>query len=313
MKRWNLFLAALCVAAAPKTSNAGDRPAGKGPCNSAADCADDVCVEVNDTSYCSRQCGACPPGMYCDAKLFSMTGLKVCLKGTTAEPAKPRTPPRVPCTSDDQCPGTLICAEMLGKRDCTIPCDDDAQCRMPRAAGMSVDFWGCRLDEAQRGRKACLPKQACIQNPMACVDVDPDAVVGMAEGVMKMAQQMERGLDEATDPGFDAEPEPTPPAAAPPPKPRGMDEARFAQLLAQVREEDFEDERNAVLNTAAADNRFTCEQVGRILEVIDFGDERLSALRILAPKRVDRENSHTLLRHFEFDDEKKAAQKILSR
>ena len=44
-----------------------------------------------------------------------------------------------------------------------------------------------------------------------------------------------------------------------------------------------------------------------------MGDEKLSALRILASRIADKENSHTILGHFSFDDEKEEAKQILTR
>ena len=51
--------------------------------------------------------------------------------------------------------------------------------------------------------------------------------------------------------------------------------------------------------------------VQRILDVISFGDERVKAVEILAPVIVDKENSHTVLKHLDFDDEKAKVRALL--
>lgn len=309
MKKLLLTLITLSALASPALAQ---KPSGKGPCQDAAQCAGGVCVEVNDASYCTQTCGACPAGMYCDAKLFALTGLEICLRGTKAAPVQPKEPPRVPCSSDDQCPGALICAEMMGQRDCTLPCESDDVCRAPETTGMRLDFYSCQLDAGQRGRKACLPKKACLSNPMSCMTMSPGAMTGMVEGAVNMAQSIEQsvGSDDVSM-GI----EEAPPAAADPAarrtRLRPMAKDRFEVLLAQLNQESFEEERNAILSTAARRNFFTAAQVKRVLQPLSFGDEKLSALRILAPKIVDKENNHTILASFTFEDEKVAARAIL--
>ena len=274
---------------------AARRPTGKGPCKEPAQCRKGVCVEINEDSYCSQTCGRCPAGMYCDDKLFGMMNLKVCVKGSLEEPPKPKSPPKLPCKTDDQCPGALICAQMMGQRDCTIQCTTDARCKMPEMMGVKFDFMACGLDEGRRGRKACLPKKECIANPMACMGVNSRTMGGM----MGMAGAMEQDMAGGSEPTA--------------PWKQAMSESRFNSLLGQVKDASFEDERTAVLDTASKRNYFNCDQVGRVLGVISFSDEKISALRILAPRLVDKENSHTILAHFEFDDDKQKARRILNK
>lgn len=293
----------------PNLAEAGKRPTGKGPCKDGARCREGVCVEVNGDAYCSKTCGDCPAGMYCDANLFAMVGMKVCLKGRSNAPVKPEAPPRLPCKTDDNCQGALICAQMMGHKDCTLPCATNRQCEMPEMMGVKMDFMSCQLDEGNRGRKACLPKRKCLANPASCMSMDPKATTDMMKGMMGMAQGMADGMNDAMGAN---EPAPEPMAApAVEPAHSAMSGSRFNKLLAQVKGAAFEDDRATILQTAARRNWFSCDQLGRIVAAISFGDEKVGAVRIIAPRLVDRENSHEVLSKFTFDDDRKAAAQIL--
>lgn len=290
------------------------RPTGKGPCKDAGQCRGGVCVEVNGDAYCSKTCGDCPAGMYCDERLFSAVGMKVCLRGRAKAPVEPKSPPRLPCKTDDNCQGALICAEMMGHRDCTLPCTTEAQCDAPEVMGVKMDFLSCQVDEGDRKRKACLPKKACMANPMQCMSMDPSATTGMVKGMMKMTQGLAKGMEEAMpedEDSADLTPSPAaPPAAAP--TEAAMSAKRFDKLLAQVKAAAFEDDRATILRTAAKRNHFTCGQLARIVEVIAFGDEKVDAVRIVATRLVDKENSHEVLSKFTFDDDRAEAARILN-
>jgi hypothetical protein len=241
------------------------------------------------------------------------------VKGSEEAPAKvEKAPPRIPCKTDKQCGDGLVCAQAFGVKDCTLPCTEEAQCKMPEMLGMKMDFMTCAADGANKKRKACLPKKECLANPMACMSMDPNAMAGAMGGVMGMAHAMEKSATATTTSTTvttttttTAAPAAAPAAAAP--AKAAMDDARFKELLEQVKGESFEDERNGVLETAASTNHFTCAQIGKVIDVISMGDEKVAALAILAPRRVDRENSHTLLAKFTFDDEKAQAKAILAK
>ncbi len=306
-----LLLTALAL---PVTAQAA-RPTGKGPCKDAGRCRGGVCVEVNGDSYCSEACGDCPAGMYCDARLFSAIGMKVCLRGTTNAPVKPEAPPRLPCKVDDHCQGALVCAEMMGHKDCTLPCKRNAQCEAPEIMGMKLDFLSCQLDEGNRARKACLPKRKCLSNPASCMSLNPGAMAGAMGGMIKMSEGLGHAMSQGNDEPQVIAPAPAGVIHAPKVEPahQAMSRSRFARLLAQVKDAAFADDRQTILGTAARRNWFTCDQLGQIVETISFGDEKVAAVRTLAPRLVDKENSHEILSKFTFDDDRAAAAKILDR
>ncbi len=310
-------------------------PTGKGPCTQPSTCADGLCVEIDHESYCTSACGRCPPGMYCDQTLFQEIGLAVCLRGTGQ--ARLEAPPRLPCARDDQCPGAMICAQKMGVRDCTIPCETDEQCAAPEVAGMRIDFMECAVDEAKRTRRACLPKESCIRAPMSCLGIDPTAMAASMHAGMQMAAATEQAAKaterreethqvvEVFPPGMGPTPMAQPIAPGPtlvpgrelpPPAPLGpvpMDPPRFQALLGSLKKVAFWDERKAILQTAVAHNYFTCDQVSRVVGLLSFGDEKIAAIRLLADRIVDPENSFMIISKLTFDDEKAAARRILTR
>ena len=90
-----------------------------------------------------------------------------------------------------------------------------------------------------------------------------------------------------------------------------MDPSAFQRLLQALETESFSDDRLELLRTTARENGFTVAQVARIMDLFDFGDDRVEVVRILYPRIVDPENAHLLLSHVEFSDEKEELRRIL--
>ncbi len=92
-----------------------------------------------------------------------------------------------------------------------------------------------------------------------------------------------------------------------------MGPAAFENLVRQLEEESFSDDKLEILRTAAEHNAFTVSQVARLMDLFDFGDDRVEVVRILKSRIVDPENAHELLSHVEFEDEKQALRELLQR
>lgn len=149
---------------------------GEGPCDSPEVCAGNVCVALIDGNnppvYCTQTCGSCPDGFYCDSSTFGLMGLSFCRFGSTpAEtPEPPSEPPRLPCKSDDECPGNSVCATYKGVRDCTIVCSEESDCTPPSLGGITMDLMQCAADQTEGvTRNVCLPDPNCFPNPMSCI------------------------------------------------------------------------------------------------------------------------------------------------
>jgi hypothetical protein len=97
----------------------------------------------------------------------------------------------------------------------------------------------------------------------------------------------------------------------PPEKVKAMEEPAFSSLLEQVKKTGFDDQRRKVIETAAANNRFTASQLGRLVDALPFAEGRMAAIRAVAPKIVDKENAHAVLEHLKFASERDEAAKLL--
>ena len=92
-----------------------------------------------------------------------------------------------------------------------------------------------------------------------------------------------------------------------------MSKADFRKLLADIKEASFEDDRLSVIETAAKLNFFTSQQVGQLVDAIDFEDGKVKVVQYTAKRIVDLKRSHSILGHFTFSDGKEKAKKILAK
>ena len=100
----------------------------------------------------------------------------------------------------------------------------------------------------------------------------------------------------------------------PPPEPTGpvpLASSDLGALLQHLETENFSEGRLRVLVQAVPHAWFSSAQVLLILGRFDFGNDKLQALRLVAPKIVDRQNAYTIYQAFTFDAEKAQAQQIL--
>lgn len=118
-----------------------------------------------------------------------------------------------------------------------------------------------------------------------------------------------RGEGQRRRPGREGGRRPRPPRPLPSPE---MSADSFWQLQQAIQKEPFQDDKLDVLGAAAPYSLFTVSQVGQILDLFPFGEDKVKALRTLNPRILDRANAFQLFSHFRFDDEKEAARKILA-
>jgi hypothetical protein len=307
-----ILVALLFLFSAPASAGL---PAGKGPCSDGSQCNSGTCVEINSDSYCSQACGLCPPGMFCDAKLFATVGLKVCIKGQASAPPKIQSPPRLPCHTDAQCQGALVCAQFMGRRDCTMPCATDQQCKPPRMMGIKMDFLRCLPDEGNATRRACLPRKECMNNPMPCMGVNPHDLANIAGQMMAMdtTGSQHSGSTEHSHSSNSTRSSSNSNYSGARKINQAMSAKRFKTFLAEIKAQNFESDRNSVIGLAAQRNHFSCAQVTTVLKGINFAGEQLGALKLMVPKIVDKEDSHLILSCFTFDSDKSKARELLSK
>jgi len=151
----------------------GKMATGEGPCEEAQECQGDICVALIDGDhppvYCSEPCGNCPDGFFCDDQTFALVGLEFCRFGDSAESAPPpEEAPYLPCASDDDCEGDMVCAESGGEKGCATLCSEDSQCWISYQ-GLEMRFFECGPDESA-DRNVCLPDPDCFDGSIASME-----------------------------------------------------------------------------------------------------------------------------------------------
>jgi hypothetical protein len=103
------------------------------------------------------------------------------------------------------------------------------------------------------------------------------------------------------------------PAPPPPPMPVAMYEADFAALKNAIAAEAFSAQKHQVLDTAVGSALFTVAQVGQIVDLFDFGNDKVKAVETISAGRiVDRQNAYQLYSHFDFSSEKEKVKRLLA-
>lgn len=100
----------------------------------------------------------------------------------------------------------------------------------------------------------------------------------------------------------------------PPPVPAGpmpMADRDFKALKGAIAAEDFSSEKLQVLQTATGAAWFTINQVGQLVDLFDFGSDKVQSVRIVSSHIVDRQNAFQLYSHFKFSSEKSQVRQIL--
>jgi len=103
----------------------------------------------------------------------------------------------------------------------------------------------------------------------------------------------------------------TPPAPPPPPAPACTPDNELRDIARAMDRESFSDGKLGVLESAARDRWFCVDQVLRVLKDLTFGKDKLAALRVLAPRILDRQNNYKIPPAFTFGHEKEEAGRIL--
>ena len=90
-----------------------------------------------------------------------------------------------------------------------------------------------------------------------------------------------------------------------------MGNSDFRQLMDNIENESFSDDKLTVVRMAAKRSYFTIAQLVQMVSTISFAEDQISAVEIVAPKIVDIQNSHNLLNAFTFSEDKKNVSSIL--
>jgi hypothetical protein len=103
-------------------------------------------------------------------------------------------------------------------------------------------------------------------------------------------------------------PQPEPVYVAPQPSYAMVD---FAAGVEAVNAESFGDAKLDVVRTV--DGFFTVDQLGQLVDLFSFSDEKVEVVAIVKPRLVDPQNAFKLYSRFTFDDDKKSVKAILGK
>lgn len=97
---------------------------------------------------------------------------------------------------------------------------------------------------------------------------------------------------------------------APPPKP--MSEEDFQAVLDAIHDAgSYSSNKLSALQLAADGKGFRMEQVGQVVDLFSFSEDKINVVKALKPSIVDPPNAAALLAHFSFATDKDAVQKLL--
>lgn len=93
-------------------------------------------------------------------------------------------------------------------------------------------------------------------------------------------------------------------------RPRAMHDKDFKMMCEIVEDASFSKKKIGVVKVACISSYFNNEQCVKLLSMISFENDRLEALRVLAPRVIDL-NSKEVLKQFSFSSSKQEVMKIL--
>ncbi|MHB1847318.1 MAG: DUF4476 domain-containing protein [Deltaproteobacteria bacterium] len=99
--------------------------------------------------------------------------------------------------------------------------------------------------------------------------------------------------------------------APPPPGPMPMAPGDFDRLAQAISAEGFPENKLAVLRTAAQSAAFSCDQVGRLIDLYAFPNDKVKVVAITKGEIVDPQDAYTLYGHFAFPGDKDRVRQIL--
>lgn len=85
----------------------------------------------------------------------------------------------------------------------------------------------------------------------------------------------------------------------------------FPALVAAVNEENFGDAKLDVVRTS--EGGFTVDQLGQLVDLFNFSEEKVKVVEIVKPRLVDPQNAFKLYGRFTFDADKKKVKAILGK
>lgn len=92
-----------------------------------------------------------------------------------------------------------------------------------------------------------------------------------------------------------------------------LSDDKFARLYDKVKNTSFDDRKMDLIEVASLGAYYSCEQCASIMSIFSFGDKKLAALRLMAPRITDTHHAYMIFDQFSFQSEKDEAARIISR
>ena len=95
-------------------------------------------------------------------------------------------------------------------------------------------------------------------------------------------------------------------------KPRAMHHKDFKMMCEVVDDASFHEKKIGVIKVACISSYFNSRQCAKLLSMISFDDAKLNALKVLAPRIIDKDVTE-IVKQFSFSSSKNKALEILSK
>ena len=90
-----------------------------------------------------------------------------------------------------------------------------------------------------------------------------------------------------------------------------LSDDKFAILYNKVKNTSFDDRKMDLIEVASLGAFYSCEQCAAIMSIFSFGDKKLAALRLMAPRIVDPHRAYIIFDRLSFQNEKDKAARII--
>ena len=94
---------------------------------------------------------------------------------------------------------------------------------------------------------------------------------------------------------------------------RSMRDNDFSLVYKVVKNASFDDKKIDIIRVACIGNSFSSKQCARLLSLLSFDENKIEALKIIAPRMIDNEYYKKIIKQFSFSSNKEKAEKILAR
>ena len=90
-----------------------------------------------------------------------------------------------------------------------------------------------------------------------------------------------------------------------------LSDEKFTILYNKVKNTSFEAPKMDLIEVASLGAFYSCEQCASIMSIFSFGDKKLAALRLMAPRIIDPRHAYLIYDILSFQSEKEEAARII--